>query len=435
MPDESYYPPESQVESDDYDSESLFRTPEEEAELQAKVLELLQKQNDDMFSGLEMFLSDLDSYKEPTSPREDIEEEESRSAIEPEENPFEDFPETLNETGISDNNNDLQTLFSQGFGGEDIFSAAPALDPEPENKSFDPSLMFEDYEHVKPDPFEYQPEFEEAPRQSNTRASYGNKNYQAFSYSENSASSQVKQETEVSTPVVFLILAILLFIGYTAYQKMNKRYDLEPGVRREARRKHSRKMQDVFNFTDKKPLWSAVKIKSDNSKQEQEFIKSALLRSGRANPFLVPDSILKAMASGKASGASSLGKSLTVSRKAYRALMVGVVQANGETIALVNLKEAAFEIPESATRSKVLKAAIRAMDKAQDSTIEASVGDYIANWELTEIHSPSSGDLGEPFIRLNRKGETKILNLAKAEELGIFNEDSQLDDLSGFEVD
>jgi len=429
MPDESYYPPESQVESDDFhDSggtvadESLFHTPEEEAELQAKVLELLQKQNDDMFSGLEMFLSDLDSYKESKSPKEETQEE-SKPILEAEENPFEDFPGTLNETGISDSNNDLQTLFSQGFGGEDIFSAAPALDPEPENKSFDPSLMFEDYES------------EEPRKQANTRVSYGNKNYQAFSYSENSASSQVKQESEVSTPVVFLILAIILFIGYTAYQKMNKRYDLEPNARRETRRKHPRKMQDIFNFTDKKPLWSAVRIKSDSSKQEQEFIKSALLRSGRANPFLVPDSILQAMASGRASATSSFGKSPTVSRKAYRALMVGVVQANGETIALVSLKEASFEIPESATRSKVLKAAIRAMDKALDSTIEASVGDYIANWELTEIHSPNTGDLGEPFLKLNRKGETKILNLAKAEELGIFNEDNQLDDLSGFEID
>ncbi len=115
--------------------------------------------------------------------------------------------------------------------------------------------------------------------------------------------------------------------------------------------------------------------------------------------------------------------------------MIGVIQSDGESIALVNLKEAVFEVADNLTRSKVLKAAIKAMDKALDNTLEVSVGDYIANWELVEIHSPASNDLGEPFIRLKRGDEFKILNMGKAEELGIFDEDNLLDDLTGFEND
>jgi hypothetical protein len=70
-----------------------------------------------------------------------------------------------------------------------------------------------------------------------------------------------------------------------------------------------------------------------------------------------------------------------------------------------------------------------------DNTVEVSVGDYIANWELIEIHNPGSNDLSEPFIRLKRGDEFKVLNMGKAEELGIFDEDNLLDDLTGFEND
>ncbi|MFM7458046.1 MAG: hypothetical protein ACKO3R_05240, partial [bacterium] len=81
-PEQSYYSPESLEESNHNESfndtdeneesspESLIRSPEEEAELQEKVLKLLEQQNDDMFSSIEFFLSDIDTYKNKDYPNE-----------------------------------------------------------------------------------------------------------------------------------------------------------------------------------------------------------------------------------------------------------------------------------------------------------------------------------------------------------------------------
>jgi hypothetical protein len=459
-PEQSYYSPESLGEgadynenfndSDEYDEsspESLIRSPEEEAELQEKVLKLLEQQSDDMFSSIEFFLSDVDTYKDKDYPNESQTAPKAAIPLESlfdgvgagldknssEANSFDDFPTTLNENGIQDANNDLQTLFGQDFIEEDAKLSS---------KAFDPSLMFEepelsldDHFKVEPPPFRSSPEpaFDE-PIAPPPRQSYGNKVYKAFSYSDRDAAA-IKNESEIGTPIVALVIAIFLFIGYTVYQKMNERYDTKTSSRRDSRRPKSKKINNLFDFADKRPVWSAIKIKSNSAKQEREFIKASKDAAGRDNPFILPDSVLKAIASGKARGTGLAEKTVRFSKKAYRALMIGVIQSDGESIALINLKEAVFEVGDNLTRSKVLKAAIKAMDKALDNTVEVSVGDYIANWELIEIHNPASNDLGEPFIRLKRGDEFKILNMGKAEELGIFDEDNLLDDLTGFEND
>ncbi|MFZ4085515.1 MAG: hypothetical protein ACOYK1_08295 [Vampirovibrionia bacterium] len=460
-PEQSYYSPESLGEDSNYNenfndsdegdessSESLIRSPEEEAELQEKVLKLLEQQSDDMFSSIEFFLSDIDTYKDKDYPNEaqpvekapiPLESLFDEPAIGLDKNPsktnsFDDFPTTLNENGIHDANNDLQTLFGQDFIEEDARLSS--------SKAFDPSLMFEepelsldDHFKVEPPPFRSSPEpaFDE-PVAPPPRQSYGNKVYKAFSYSDRDAAA-IKNESEIGTPIIALVVAILLFIGYTVYQKMNERYDTKTSSRRDSRRPKSKKINNLFDFADKRPVWSAIKIKSNSAKQEREFIKASKDTAGRDNPFILPDSVLKAIASGKARGTGLAEKTVRFPKKAYRALMIGVIQSDGESIALINLKEAVFEVGDNLTRSKVLKAAIKAMDKALDNTIEVSVGDYIANWELIEIHNPASNDLGEPFIRLKRGDEFKILNMGKAEELGIFDEDNLLDDLTGFEND
>ncbi|MBU6197695.1 MAG: hypothetical protein KGO93_09045 [Cyanobacteria bacterium REEB446] len=460
-PEESYYSPESLGEETNYNEnfndsgeddesspESLIRSPEEEAELQEKVLKLLEQQSDDMFSSIEFFLSDVDTYKNKDSSSEAQPVEKAPIPLESlfdepavgldknssKTSSFDDFPTTLNENGIHDANNDLQTLFGQDFIEEDARLSS--------SKAFDPSLMFEepelsldDHFKVEPPPFRSSPEpaFDE-PVAPPPRRSYGNKVYKAFSYSDRDAAI-IKNESEIGTPIIALVVAILLFIGYTVYQKMNERYDTKTSSRRDSRRPKSKKIDNLFDFSDKRPVWSAIKIKSNSAKQEREFIKTSRDTAGRDNPFILPDSVLKAIASGKARGTGLAEKTVRSSKKAYRALMIGVIQSDGETIALINLKEAVFEVGDNLTRSKVLKAAIRAMEKALDNTIEVSVGDYIANWELIEIHNPASNDLGEPFIRLKRGDEFKILNMGKAEELGIFDENNLIDDLTGFEND
>ncbi|MEB3315572.1 MAG: hypothetical protein VKK32_05115 [Candidatus Melainabacteria bacterium] len=460
-PEESYYSPESLGEEPDYNEnfndpdeddksspESLIRSPEEEAELQEKVLKLLEQQNDDMFSSIEFFLSDIDTYKDKDYPNESQSAEKAHIPLESlfdeptvgldknpsENNSFDDFPTTLNENGIHDANNDLQTLFGQDFIEEDARLSY--------SKAFDPSLMFEEPElsldnhfKVEPPPFRSSPEraFDE-PVAPPPRQSYGNKVYKAFSYSDRDAAI-IKNESEIGTPIIALVIAVFLFIGYTVYQKMSERYDTKTSSRRDSRRPKSKKIDNLFDFSDKRPVWSAIKIKPNSAKQEREFIKTSRDTAGRDNPFILPDSVLKAIASGKARGTGLAEKTVRSSKKAYRALMIGVIQSDGESIALINLKEAVFEVGDNLTRSKVLKAAIRAMEKALDNTIEVSVGDYIANWELIEIHNPASNDLGEPFIRLKRGDEFKILNMGKAEELGIFDENNLIDDLTGFEND
>lgn len=427
------WPPSYDESNEEPEHESLIRSPEEEAELTERVLQLLEEQNHDLVSGLEFFLSDLDTYKENQTESATENSAENNNLTNTEEIVFEDYPAQLNEQGINDTNNDLQTLFGSEFLEEDYRLNSP----NNTSKAFDPSFIFEENTETQPHERKVEDHFENhnpSPPPP-PRTNFSGKSYRAFSYSETD-NNEIKNVNEVSAPLVALIIASILFIGYTVYQNMNKRYDsLNSSSRRESRRPKSRKDNNFFAFADKKPIWSAIKIKSSSLKQEKEFIKAAKDSAGRENPFILPDSVLKAIASGKMKGPNSRDQAERFSKKAYRALMVGVVQSAGESIALINLKEAVFEVTDNLTRSKVLKAAIKAMEKALENTIEVSVGDYVANWEIVEIHSPAAGDLGEPFVRLQRGSEFKILNMGKAEELGIFDQNNLIDDLSSFEVD
>ena len=159
--------------------------------------------------------------------------------------------------------------------------------------------------------------------------------------------------------------------------------------------------------------------------------------AGRENPFLLPPSAITAIANNRYSGKGGRGrrKGSRIKKKAYRAAMVGILESDGEIIALVNLKEAAFDVLESVSRSKVLKAAVKAMKKAKDNTIEVAIGDFIGNWEIVEIVGSDYASGTDPMMKIKRAGQYEDIYLGKPEELGIFNAMNEFDDLSDFEND
>ena len=263
-----------------------------------------------------------------------------------------------------------------------------------------------------------------------------NSNTRAFSYQESNSLDDVKSDSESNSSLIFLLIAILVFAAYWTYQSYSNRYSSYTGSSR-SRRARSRQAQTVSEANFKKNIWAAVDVKDFDKKYQDSFIKESIANAGRENPFLLPDTAIKAIANNKYSSKSRRngGKGDRIKKKAYRATMVGVLESEGEVLALVNLKEASFDVLESVSRSKVIKAAVKAMRKAKDNTVEVAIGDYIGNWEITEIASPDY-DLGaDPFIKIQREKQSKILYLGKPEELGIFNAMNEFDSLTDFEDD
>ncbi len=496
------WPPEEEFHKtkEELKAEEEERHSQEQAEIREQVLNELQEQSSIMFDSVSDFLSDIDA-NDPVETKNSEPEEEppvglfvNDEAEGEEETPnlFDDFPEeeVQTEPAFSDEvvDEDLSAQFdrvSAAFNEDDSeektdtidysqeelenssdeayygvdddesvqesgsINSAPASssdlhtlfgyssDEDQTEEAFDSSSIFdEDFQENEAPATDSNLFIDEEGVKENDTARVNN-SARAFSYLETDSLSSVKPENESNSSLIVLLIVILFVGGYWFYQSYSNRYS-NISSSRKSRRARPRKISNVEKFQEKQPIWAAVEIEKADKELESTYIRNSLESAGRENPFLLPESAIKAIANNRYSsrgGGRGARKGNSIKKKAYRATMVGILESDGDTIALVNLKEASFDVLESVSRSKVLKAAVKAMQKAKDNTIEVAIGDSIGNWEIVDIVGSDYESASDPLIKLKRAGHMKILYLGKPEELGIFNAMNEFDDLSDFEND
>jgi hypothetical protein len=271
---------------------------------------------------------------------------------------------------------------------------------------------------------------EEAPRNSNFKA-YGAYDYNDERMAEEfeqarQAEQEKKKSLEVNTQTVALALSILLVGGYLLFTKMfTRKYDTASSGREKRPAKASDKKLVNLN-KELLPVWEVASQKKEDFKYEADLISSSKLSAGREDPFSIPDSVLQDMR--KIIEAEIVKKQApSVERKiAYRATLVGVLRSEANIVALIDLKQAEFEVIEGTTKPKIIKLAIKAMSKAKSSSLEMFVGEKLAgSWAIADI-DPGTNSLSGPSVSLERGGDLRVLKLGRAVELGIFDTTGEL---------
>ncbi len=262
----------------------------------------------------------------------------------------------------------------------------------------------------------------------------------AFAYSETIdeplINTEKKQGLDNRTIFIILFLSILgmIFWGYTSYTSRYTQY----GSGRSSRRKPRDRSSTSRNTKKAEivPVWQTITdFDTKTLNLEGEFVSTSLNRAGRNDPFSMPETVIIALADKDAAikaGLDASGKPEKISLKAFRASLIGILGTEDSKLAIINLKEASFEILPTVDRSKVIQAATREMRSAKDNTIEVTLNDFIGNWQITEIDRPDGTSMSDPRLVLKRNNETKILSLGKTEELGIYDSNNDFDDLSSF---
>lgn len=256
--------------------------------------------------------------------------------------------------------------------------------------------------------------------------------YASHDYSEETVLTEQAPEQEanilagVNRNFIILGAIIVLVLVYFLFSNLfSRKYDTRG---RRKTRPPAKEKRITIEEKELVPLWEVSAQKSHSSAADRQLVQTIYKSSGRANPFAMPDSILADLQKQAQLELLKKQKPDTFRRLAYRATLVGVLTSKDNTIALVNQQEATFDVLEGTSRDKVLKLATKSMDKAKRDTQEMVVGSYIGPWVITKIVSPESA-FTDAKVYIEYEGDQKILNMGKAEELGIFTEDGVLDNL------
>lgn len=227
---------------------------------------------------------------------------------------------------------------------------------------------------------------------------------------------------------VLIVLATLLLIGgwYGFKSLTSKDYKANKG----RERKVVRKKQKSVLILDKElaPVWDLSSQRYTSEASENEVVMLSYEEAGRDNPFMLPNSVLADMMKAAELELIQKQKPDTYRRKAYRATLIGVLTSTENTIALVDFQEAVFDVLEGTSKDKILKLATKAMDKSKENTQEMLVGSYIGPWKIVAMEAPKDAFI-EPRITIENNGKKKVLNMGKAVELGIFDDDGNIDNL------
>lgn len=238
-----------------------------------------------------------------------------------------------------------------------------------------------------------------------------------------------KKGLQLNRNAIIVLSILLLITGWYGFKSIFSRdkYTATNTRKRKPPRKEKKSIVEITK-RDLIPVWDLSAQKSFNKAEERELISNVYKNSGRVNPFMLPDSVIADLK--KAAIAEMVKKQPPRSyrRKAYRATLVGVLTSKENTIALINTQEAVFDVVEGTDRAKILKLAIKEMEKAKKNTVEMITGAYIGPWKVTRIDSPKDA-FTEAKVYIEHSGETKMLNMGRAEELGIFDEGGSLDNL------
>jgi hypothetical protein len=226
--------------------------------------------------------------------------------------------------------------------------------------------------------------------------------------------------------VLIIFVIILLSLGYFLFNTFfNKQ--IETKTRQKTR--PPKKEKSVVTLDQSQiPVWEISEQNIVNLSAEEKYAESLIKFTGRENPFAMPQSVIDALKKQADLELLSKKKPNSYKRLAYRATLLGVLTSEGNTIALVNTQEAGFDIVEGTSKKKILTLATKAMDKAKKDTLEMSKGSFIGPWEIIEVTAPK-GLSADARIIIQFQDTQKVLNMGKAEDLGIFDPGGQIDDL------
>ena len=258
--------------------------------------------------------------------------------------------------------------------------------------------------------------------------------YSAYDYKEETLTESSLDEAEEKQGLklnrnILIVLAVLLLVGgWYGFQSLFNRK--VPGVTNARKRKPPKKEQRSLLAISREliPVWEITSQKSISDNEERKIVSDIYSESGRDNPFMMPDSVLADLKRVADAQVLKTQAPKTYRRKAYRATLVGVLTSKDSTIALINYQEAVFDVIEGTSRPKILKLATKAMDKAKANTQEMVIGSYIGPWQITKMDSPKDA-FTEAKVHLQNQGQVKTLSMGRAEELGIFDDTGDIDNL------
>lgn len=234
----------------------------------------------------------------------------------------------------------------------------------------------------------------------------------------------------INRNVLIIIGVILISLGYFVYSTVfNRTYQTKS-----KRSKRPPKQKDSsVKIANKEliPIWEISTQKRDSATDEKKYIDSVYKISGRENPFAMPQSVIEDLRKAAEMAILKKQEPNTYRRKAYRATLLGVLTAKDNTIALINIQEADFDILEGTGKAKILKLATKEMDKAKKNTLEMGLNNFIGPWVISKIETPK-GLASDAKVYLQYESKSITLYMGKAEELGIFDEAGKLDDLENF---
>lgn len=259
--------------------------------------------------------------------------------------------------------------------------------------------------------------------------------FSAYDYSEETILEDNEEEEEktgvaaflANRNLVILTAVLLLFGGYFTYNTffVDKR---EYVSKRQSRRPKKSNRNILTGKKELVPVWEVAAQKSKGWGAESRLVKDIYKGSGRKNPFSMPESIIADLRRAAELDRLRNQKPNTYRRTAYRATLVGVLTSKDNTIGLINQQSADFDILEGTGKRKILKLATKAMNKSKKNTQEMVVGSYIGPWQITGISSPQNA-FTEAKVTIEYEGLEKVLVMGKAVELGIFNEEGDIDNL------
>lgn len=225
--------------------------------------------------------------------------------------------------------------------------------------------------------------------------------------------------------LIVIGVALILLVYFLFTSVFNRTYETKSRRRTRPPKKEKRvRVQDKELI----PIWEVAPQKGKSYREELNLVRTIYKGAGRDNPFSMPESVLKDLREAAEIALLKKRKPDMYKRLAYRATLVGVLTSQDSTIALIDMQEASFDVLEKTEKKKILKLATKTMDKSKRNTLEMVAGSYIGPWQIIEIVAPE-GAFKDAKLTVQYKDMKKILNMGKAEELGIFTEGGIMDNL------
>lgn len=232
-----------------------------------------------------------------------------------------------------------------------------------------------------------------------------------------------KPKIKLSRQAIILIIALLLAGGFFIFETFFKREVNTESRRRKAPRKERRRSLEAE--TELLPLWGVTQQQSKDWIADVKLIKASFSAAGRSDPFAVPQSVIDDLRKAIEAEIAADKPPDVFRRTAYRASLVGVLTSEDDTLALVNFRAAVFDIIDGTTKPKIIKLAIKAINKAKDDSLEVFEEDFIGPWKVKQIETGRES-ANESRMIIERDGDEKELRMGVPVDLGIFDEEGEL---------